>query len=80
MANISNEPRDWGGGHRMTQYDMDELEVRKVRALERIADALDGHKTSKWSGNVSDQPEAKRVSKPQVSKGADSYFDIFKIR
>ena len=47
MANISNEPRDWGVGHRMTQYDMDELEVRKVRALERIADALDGHKTSK---------------------------------
>ena len=69
-----------GGGKSTTLYDMDELEVRKVRALERIADALDGHKTSKWSGNVSDQPEAKSVSKSQVSKSAGSYFDIFKVR
>ena len=38
----------------------------------------DGDKVG--SGNVSDQPEAKSVSKSQVSKGAGSYFDIFKVR
>ena len=61
----------------MTQFDMDDLEVRKVRALERIADALDGHKTSKWSGVVSDQAEQKCASRP-ASKGAGSLFDVFR--
>ena len=77
VGNISNQPREWGGGNRMTQCDMDDLEVRKVRALERIADALDGHKTSKWSGVVSDQAEQKCASKP-ASKGAGSLFDVFR--
>lgn len=76
-GNISDQPREWGGGNRLTQFDMDDLEVRKVRALERIADALDGHKTSKWSGVVSDQPEQKRASRP-ASKGAGSMFDVFR--
>lgn len=76
-GNISDQPREWGGGNRLTQFDMDDLEVRKVRALERIADALDGHKTSKWSGVVSDQPEQKRASRP-ASKGAGSFFDVFR--
>ena len=77
VGNISNQPREWGGGNRMTQFDMDDLEVRKVRALERIADALDGHKTSKWSGVVSDQAEQKHTSKP-ASKGAGILFDVFR--
>ena len=83
MANIVNEPRDWGAGHHYTQYDMDELEIRKVRALERIADALDGHQTSKWSGNISDmpvQPKTEPRSKPASgSKSSGSLFDCFKF-
>lgn len=83
MANIVNEPRDWGAGHHYTQYDMDELEIRKVRALERIADALDGHQTSKWSGNVSDMPvqaKSESRSKPASgSKSSGSLFDCFKF-
>ena len=50
MIDIQNTPRPWGGGNHLSQTDMDDLEVRKVRALERIADALDGGKTSKYSG------------------------------
>lgn len=50
MIDIENTPRPWGGGNHLSQTDMDDLEVRKVRALERIADALDGGKTSKYSG------------------------------
>ena len=83
MSNIVNEPRDWGGGHHYTQYDMDELEIRKVRALERIADALDGHQTSKWSGNVSDKPVQKTAEQPSVqragSKNSNNLFDCFKF-
>ena len=83
MSNIVNEPRDWGAGHHYTQYDMDELEIRKVRALERIADALDGHQTSKWSGNVSDMP-VQQISEPSPKPGADSkksnsLFECFKF-
>ena len=83
MSNIVNEPRDWGGGHHYTQYDMDELEIRKVRALERIADALDGRQTSKWSGNVSDKP-VKEIAEPSPKTGlglkkSNSLFDCFKF-
>lgn len=76
--NVKDNPRAWGAGHHYTQYDMDELEIRKVRALERIADALDGQKTSKWSGNVSGGSEAKNVSRSQSSKGVSSLFDVFR--
>lgn len=83
MSNIVNEPRDWGAGHHYTQYDIDELEIRKVRALERIADALDGHQTSKWSGNVSDMP-VQQISEPYPKPGSDSkksnsLFECFKF-
>lgn len=50
MDNISNNPRPWGGGNHLAQTDIDNLEVRKTIALERIADALDGKKTSSASG------------------------------
>ena len=62
---------------------MDELEIRKVRALERIADALDGRQTSKWSGNVSGEPvqqKTESTAKPgSASKSAGSLFDCFKF-
>ena len=78
--NIKDEPREWGGGHKYTQYDMDELEIRKVRALERIADALDGHSTSKWSGNVSDDVVKPRQSDNPKSTGfTTNLFDCFKL-
>lgn len=76
--NTRDNPRAWGAGHHYTQYDMDELEIRKVRALERIADALDGQKTSKWSGNVSDNSGAKNTSRSQPSKNVSSLFDVFR--
>ena len=76
--NVKDNPRAWGAGHHYTHYDMDELEIRKVRAFERIADALDGQKTSKWSGNVSGSSEAKNVSRAQSSKGVSSLFDVFR--
>lgn len=76
--NTRDNPRAWGAGHHYTQYDMDELEIRKVRALERIADALDGQKTSKWSGNVSDNSGTKNTSRSQSSKSVSSLFDVFR--
>lgn len=76
--NTRDNPRAWGAGHHYTQYDMDELEIRKVRALERIADALDGQKTSKWSGNVSDNSEAKNTSRSQPTKSVSGLFDVFR--
>ena len=76
--NTRDNPRAWGAGHHYSQYDMDELEIRKVRALERIADALDGRKTSKWSGNVSDNSGAKNTSRSQPSKSVSSLFDVFR--
>ena len=72
-GNVKDEPRLWGGGRRYTQFDMDDLEVRKVRALERIADALDGGKTSKYSGNVIEG------EKPQAKAKLGGLFDCFKI-
>ena len=77
--NVKDNPRPWGAGHHYTQSDMDELEIRKVRALERIADALDGRKTSKWSGNVSDKSETKGISGSQPSTGKSSLFDVFHV-
>lgn len=76
--NVKDNPRTWGAGHHYTQSDMDELEIRKVRALERIADALDGRKTSKWSGNVSNEAESK-PSRSQPSTGKSSLFDVFRV-
>lgn len=76
--NVKDNPRAWGAGHHYTQYDMDELEIRKVRALERIADALDGQKTSKWSGNVSDNSGANNTSRSQPTKSVSGLFDVFR--
>lgn len=67
MIDIENTPRPWGGGNHLSQTDMDDLEVRKVRALERIADALDGGKTSKYSG-VTIEKENKSEIKKNISK------------
>ena len=78
MIDIENTPRPWGGGNHLNQTDMDDLEVRKVRALERIADALDGGKTSKYSG-VTIENENKPETKKSASSGKSSLFDCFKF-
>lgn len=75
MDNISNNPRPWGAGNHLSQTDMDELELRKVKALERIADALDGGKTSSASGIVGGEKKSTATSK--LFSG--SLFDCFKL-
>lgn len=81
-ANIRDDPRPWGGGNHLCQTDMDDLEIRKVRALERIADALDGGKTSMYSGQTVEHTNAS-ITQAVASKssnrgsGVKSLFDCF---
>lgn len=79
MIDIENTPRPWGGGNHLSQTDMDDLEVRKVRALERIADALDGGKTSKYSGITIENENKFEVKKASAKSGIRGLFDCFKF-
>ena len=79
MIDIENTPRPWGGGNHLSQTDMDDLEVRKVRALERIADALDGGKTSKYSGVTIESEEMPEKRKSLAHSGISGLFDCFKF-
>ena len=79
MIDIENTPRPWGGGHHLSQTDMDDLEVRKVRALERIADALDGGKTAKYSGITIESKNKKKKKKSSAHSGISNLFDCFKF-
>ena len=79
MIDIENTPRPWGGGNPLSQTDMDDLEVRKVRAIERIADALDGGKTSKYSGVTIEKENKSEIKKSSAHSGISSLFDCFKF-
>lgn len=79
MIDIENTPRPWGGGNHLSQTDMDDLEVRKVRALERIADALDGGKTSKYSGVTIEKENKSEIKKTSAKSGISVLFDCFKF-
>ena len=79
MIDIENTPRPWGGGNHLSQTDMDDLEVRKVRAIERIADALDGGKTSKQSRVTIEKENKSEIKKSSAHSGISSLFDCFKF-